>query len=132
MKVVLKYQINLFFKFVIIKTQLITSYYHLVLRKTLNLHLHLHLYKIQTEPYYVKKCISVIIYDCEDKNSILWCRLDKLHNFYRFKSRLEGNIRVGYYPPSSTATACRRRWLGFRVQKRNESSLWHARTILTI
>jgi hypothetical protein len=37
MKVVLKYQINLFFKFVIIKTQLITRYYHLVLRETLNL-----------------------------------------------------------------------------------------------
>ena len=41
MKVVLKYQINLFFKFVKTKTQLITSYYHLVLHKTLILHLHL-------------------------------------------------------------------------------------------
>ena len=36
MKVVLKYQINLFFKFVIIKTQLVTRYYHFVLRETLN------------------------------------------------------------------------------------------------
>ncbi len=39
MKVALKYQINPFFKFVIIKTQLITRYYHLVLRETLNLYL---------------------------------------------------------------------------------------------
>ncbi len=39
MKVVPKYQINPFFKFVIIKIQLITSYYHLVLRKILHLHL---------------------------------------------------------------------------------------------
>ena len=39
MKVDLKYQINPFFKFVIFKTQLITSYYHLVLRETLNLYL---------------------------------------------------------------------------------------------
>uniref|UniRef100_A0A0E0ND08 Uncharacterized protein n=1 Tax=Oryza rufipogon TaxID=4529 RepID=A0A0E0ND08_ORYRU len=45
-KVVLKYQINPFFKFVIIKTQLIIYYYHLVLRETLNIHLHLQ--KIQT------------------------------------------------------------------------------------
>jgi hypothetical protein len=35
MKVVLKYHINPFFRFVIIKTQLITSYYHLVLHKNL-------------------------------------------------------------------------------------------------
>ena len=46
MKVVLKYQINLFIKFVIIKSQLITSYYRLVLRKTLNFHLQ----EIQREP----------------------------------------------------------------------------------
>jgi hypothetical protein len=46
MKVVLKYHINPFFKFVIIKTQLITRYYHLVLRETLNLYLHLQ--EIQT------------------------------------------------------------------------------------
>ncbi len=39
MKVALKYQSNLFFKFVIIKTQVITRYYHLVLRETLNLYL---------------------------------------------------------------------------------------------
>ena len=38
-----KYQINPFFKFVIIKTQLITRYYNLVLRETLNFHLHLYL-----------------------------------------------------------------------------------------
>ena len=50
MKVVLKYQINPFFKFVMIKTQLITCYYHLLLRETLNLHLHLHLQEIQTPP----------------------------------------------------------------------------------
>jgi hypothetical protein len=31
MKIALKYQINSFFKFVIIKTQIITCYYHLVL-----------------------------------------------------------------------------------------------------
>jgi hypothetical protein len=37
MKVALKYQINLFFKFIIIKTQLITCYYHLILRETLKL-----------------------------------------------------------------------------------------------
>ena len=43
MKVVLKYKINLFFKFVIIKTQLITRYYHLVLCGILNLYFHLHL-----------------------------------------------------------------------------------------
>jgi hypothetical protein len=48
MKFVLKYQINPFFKFVIIKTQLITRYYHLVLCETLNLYFHLHLQKIQT------------------------------------------------------------------------------------
>ena len=35
MKVVLKYKINPFFKFIILKTQLITRYYHPVLRKTL-------------------------------------------------------------------------------------------------
>jgi hypothetical protein len=46
MKVVLKYHINPFFKFVIIKTQLITRYYHLVLRETLNLYLQ----EIQTPP----------------------------------------------------------------------------------
>ena len=48
MKVALKYHINLFFKFRIIKTQLITYYYNLVLRETLNLHLHFHLQDIQT------------------------------------------------------------------------------------
>jgi hypothetical protein len=48
MKVVLKYQINPFFKFVIIKTQLITRYYHLVLREILNFHVHLQ--EIQTPP----------------------------------------------------------------------------------
>ncbi len=47
-KVVLKYQINLFFKFVKNKTQLITRYYHIVLRETLNLHFHLQ--EIQTPP----------------------------------------------------------------------------------
>jgi hypothetical protein len=41
MKVVLKYQINPFLKFVIIKTQLITRYYHLILRETLKLYLYL-------------------------------------------------------------------------------------------
>ena len=41
MKVVLKYHINLFFKFKIIKTQLITRYYNLILRETLNLYLYL-------------------------------------------------------------------------------------------
>ena len=41
MKVVLKYQINPFLKFIIIKTKLITRYYHLILRKTLNFYLHL-------------------------------------------------------------------------------------------
>jgi hypothetical protein len=46
MKVALKYQINPFFKFIIIKTQLITCYNHLVLRETLNLHLQ----QIQTPP----------------------------------------------------------------------------------
>ena len=46
MKVILKYKINPFFKFVIIQTQLITRYYHLVLRKILNLYLHLQ--EIQT------------------------------------------------------------------------------------
>jgi hypothetical protein len=46
MKVVLKYQINPIFKFIIIKTQLITRYYHLVLREKLNLHLQ----DIQTPP----------------------------------------------------------------------------------
>ncbi len=40
-KVALKYHINLFFKFVIIKTQSIIRKYHLVLYKKLNLHLHL-------------------------------------------------------------------------------------------
>ena len=40
-KVVLKYHINIFFKFVIIKTQLITRYYNLILRETLNFYLHL-------------------------------------------------------------------------------------------
>ena len=50
MKVALKYQINLFFKFVIIKTQLVTRYYHIVLRETFNLYLYLHLQKIQTVP----------------------------------------------------------------------------------
>jgi hypothetical protein len=50
MEVVLKYQINPFFKFVIIKTHLITRYYHIVLRETLNLYLHLHLQEIQTPP----------------------------------------------------------------------------------
>ncbi len=49
MKVVLKYQINLFFKCVIIKTQLITRYY-LVLRKTFNFYLHLQ--EIQTSLLY--------------------------------------------------------------------------------
>jgi hypothetical protein len=39
MKVVLKYQINQFFKFIIIKIQLIARYYHLVLRETLNIYL---------------------------------------------------------------------------------------------
>ncbi len=48
MKVAVEYQINPFFKFGIIKTQLITRYYHLVLRETLNLYLHLHLEEIQT------------------------------------------------------------------------------------
>ena len=47
-KVVLKYHINLFFKFVIIKTQLITCYYHIVLRETFNICVHLQ--KIQTPP----------------------------------------------------------------------------------
>ena len=46
MKIVLKYHINLFFKFVITKTQLITRYYYLVLRETLNFHLH----SMQTPP----------------------------------------------------------------------------------
>jgi hypothetical protein len=41
MKVALKYHINPFFKFVVIKTQLITCYYHLVLREKLNVYLHL-------------------------------------------------------------------------------------------
>jgi hypothetical protein len=50
MKVALKYQINQFFMFVIIKTQLIARYYHLVLCETLNLYLHLHLQEIQTPP----------------------------------------------------------------------------------
>ena len=50
MKIVLKYHISLFFKFRIIKTQLITHYYNLVLHKTLNLHLHLQ--NIQTPPKY--------------------------------------------------------------------------------
>ena len=50
MKVALKYRINQIFKFVIIKTQLITCYYHLILREALNLYLnlHLHLQEIQT------------------------------------------------------------------------------------
>ena len=52
MKVALKYQINSFFNFIIIKTQLITRYYHLVLRETLNIYLHLHLKEIQTPPEY--------------------------------------------------------------------------------
>ncbi len=39
-KVVLKYHINLFFKFIIIKNQLIICYYYLVLRETLNFYLH--------------------------------------------------------------------------------------------
>ncbi len=43
MKVALKYQTNPFFKFVIIKTQLITRYYHLILCETFNLYLYLHL-----------------------------------------------------------------------------------------
>ena len=43
-KVGLKYHINLFFKFVIIKTKLATRYYHLVLCEILNLYLHLHLH----------------------------------------------------------------------------------------
>ncbi len=47
-KIVLKYQINPFFKLVIIKTQLSTRYYHLVLSETVNLHLHLQ--EIQTPP----------------------------------------------------------------------------------
>ena len=52
MKVVLKYtKINSFFKFIIIKTQLITYYYHLVLRETLNFYLHLH--EIQTPPEFL-------------------------------------------------------------------------------
>ena len=34
-KVVLKYQINIFFKFVIIKTQIVTHYYHIILCETL-------------------------------------------------------------------------------------------------
>jgi hypothetical protein len=50
MKVALKYQINPFFKFVIIKAQLVTRYHHLVLCETLNLYLHLHLQEIQTPP----------------------------------------------------------------------------------
>ena len=45
-KVVLKYTINRFFKFIIIKTQLITRYYHLVLRKIFNLYIQ----EIQTPP----------------------------------------------------------------------------------
>ncbi len=45
-KVVVKCQINLFFKFIIIKIQLIICYYHIVLRKTLNLLLQ----EIQTPP----------------------------------------------------------------------------------
>ena len=58
MKVALKYYINPFFKFVIIKTQLIARYYHLVLRKTFNIYLHLHLKEIQTPPdLYLKKYI---------------------------------------------------------------------------
>jgi hypothetical protein len=50
MKIDLKYQINLFFKLVIIKTQLIKRYYHLGFRETLNLYLRLHLQEIQTPP----------------------------------------------------------------------------------
>ena len=42
-KVPLKYQINLFSKFVIMKIQLITRYYHLVLRQTLDFYLYLYL-----------------------------------------------------------------------------------------
>ena len=60
MKVVLKYQINPFFKFVIIKTQLITCYYHLVLHETLNLHLHLQ--KIQTPPQFVTRLKGIILH----------------------------------------------------------------------
>ena len=62
MKVVLKYQINPFFKFSIIKTQLITHYYHIVLRETLNLYLHLQ--KIQTPPYFVQIHTKVYM-DCD-------------------------------------------------------------------
>ncbi len=48
MKVILKCQINPFFKFIVIKAQLITRYYHIVLREILDLNLHLK--KIQTPP----------------------------------------------------------------------------------
>ncbi len=57
MKVVLNYHINLFFKFVIIKIQLITRYYHLVLREKL----HLHLQEIQTPPILPKLGSKVYI-----------------------------------------------------------------------
>jgi uncharacterized protein YPO0396 len=53
MKVVLKYHINPFFKFVIIKTQLTKRYYHIVLHETLNLYFYLHLQVIQTPPKHV-------------------------------------------------------------------------------
>ncbi len=46
-KIVLKYQIKPFFKFVIIKTQLITRYCHLILREKLNFYLQ----EIQTLPW---------------------------------------------------------------------------------
>ena len=48
MKVILKYEINPFFKFIITKTQLIICYYHIILREPLNLYFHLQ--KIQTPP----------------------------------------------------------------------------------
>ena len=57
-KVALRYHINPFFKYVIIKTQLITRYYHLVLGKTLNLHLHLQ--EIQTPPLLSKIWFKLI------------------------------------------------------------------------
>ena len=58
-KVVIKYKVNTFFKFIIIKTQLITSYYHLILCEIFNfyLHLHLHFQNILTPPYmWLMKC----------------------------------------------------------------------------
>ena len=85
MKVLLKYQINPFFKFIIIKTQLITRYYHPILRETLNFYLYLYIQEIQTPPYNFHTINVVAKLESYSLNS-LWLheiQLQLSHLFFR-------------------------------------------------